>query len=43
MNTKVIFVSLLALVVVALLAYFAYDSNAGGLFRTPTPTFTIEL
>jgi hypothetical protein len=38
MNTKNLFISFLALVFLALLFYIAYGSNAGGFFRTQTPT-----
>lgn len=40
MNTKTIFIILIFLVILGLLFYFAYDSNAGGFFRTATPTLT---
>jgi hypothetical protein len=38
MSTKTIFISFLTLILLALLFYFAYDSNTGGFFRTATPT-----
>ena len=40
MNKKTLFTLLFILLLLILLAYLAVDSNAGGIFRTATPTST---